>query len=197
MMENAGNELQASNVLDFLLICGRLKATKRTGWVNNKVVLPESVSDHMYRMAIISFLITDPLANRDRAIKIALVHDLAEALVGDITPFDGIKKEEKHKLEEQAMSDIRVTLQGSVVGEEIYQLWLEYEKGETREAQLLKDIDKFEMILQAFEYEGSHKGMNLQQFFDSTRGKFKTQLVKGWTYELEKRRGEQSKSTHL
>ena len=37
---------------------------------------------------------------RDKTIKIALVHDLAEALVGDITPHDGISKEEKHKLEE-------------------------------------------------------------------------------------------------
>ena len=35
-----------------------------------------------------------------RCIKIALVHDMAECIVGDITPMDGITKEEKNKLEE-------------------------------------------------------------------------------------------------
>jgi 5'-deoxynucleotidase YfbR-like HD superfamily hydrolase len=44
----------AAIILDFMLICGRLKTTKRTGWVNNKVSLPESISDHMHRMGLLS-----------------------------------------------------------------------------------------------------------------------------------------------
>ena len=67
----------AASVLDFLQICGQLKTTKRTGWVNHKVHLPESISDHMYRMSIISFLFTDTSLNRERMIKMALVHDMA------------------------------------------------------------------------------------------------------------------------
>ena len=38
--------------------------------------------------------------NRDRLIKVCMVHDLAEAIVGDITPYDGVSKEEKKILEE-------------------------------------------------------------------------------------------------
>lgn len=64
------------------------------------VSLPESVADHMYRMSMMAFLITDPLVNKDKLQKICLVHDLAESIVGDITPYDGITKEEKRKLEE-------------------------------------------------------------------------------------------------
>ena len=49
----------------------------------------------------------------------------------------------------------------------------EYEAGETNEAKLCKDFDKIEMILQAFEYE-SAQGKDLQEFFDSTAGKWRT-----------------------
>ncbi len=46
----------------------------------------------MYRMSVISFLITNEAVNRDKCIKMAVVHDMAEALVGDITPFDPVAK---------------------------------------------------------------------------------------------------------
>ncbi len=50
------------------------------------------------------------------------------------------------------MEQIRSTL-GSGVGDELFQLWLEYEEGSSKEAKLVKDFDKFEMIMQAYEYE--------------------------------------------
>lgn len=91
----------ASQALDFLRVVGKLKTLKRTGWVNNKIALPESVADHMYRMAMCSFLITDPALDRTRLMKLAVVHDLAEALVGDIVPHDErYTKELKRTLEE-------------------------------------------------------------------------------------------------
>jgi putative hydrolase of HD superfamily len=91
----------ASQALEFLRVVGKLKTLKRTGWVNNGVTLPESVADHMYRMAMCSFLITDPALDRARLMKLAVVHDLAEALVGDIVPHDvRYTKEQKRVLEE-------------------------------------------------------------------------------------------------
>jgi len=91
----------ASQALEFLRVVGKLKTLKRTGWVNNGVALPESVADHMYRMAMCSFLITDPALDRARLMKLAVVHDLAEALVGDIVPHDvRYTKEQKRVLEE-------------------------------------------------------------------------------------------------
>lgn len=91
----------ASQALEFLRVVGKLKTLKRTGWVNSGVALPESVADHMYRMAMCSFLITDPALDRARLMKLAVVHDLAEALVGDIVPHDvRYTKEQKRVLEE-------------------------------------------------------------------------------------------------
>ena len=57
-------------------------------------------STYIYRMSMLAFAVRDPRVDRDRLIKICLVHDLAESVVGDITPFDGVTKEDKRVLEE-------------------------------------------------------------------------------------------------
>ena len=57
----------------------------------------ESIADHMYRMSVMVQTVlkpSDPI-NKDKCIKMALVHDMAEAITGDITPDDGISAEEK------------------------------------------------------------------------------------------------------
>lgn len=59
----------------------------------------ESIADHMYRMSIMTQLIEDSSINKEKCIKMALVHDMAEAITGDITPDDGISAEEKLQLE--------------------------------------------------------------------------------------------------
>jgi hypothetical protein len=75
--------------------------------------------------------------------KLALVHDVAEAIVGDITPTCGVSDADKHALESAAVQRIKAMLGGTTLaGEEIEQLWLEYEAGQTAEAQLVKDFDK-------------------------------------------------------
>ncbi|KNC82162.1 hypothetical protein SARC_05543 [Sphaeroforma arctica JP610] len=181
---------RAGGVLDFVLLCGELKRTKRTGWVNNNVTLPESISDHMHRMGLLAFLCDDKTLDKTRCVKIAMVHDLAEAIVGDITPYDGVSKEAKEKMEDDAMKSIWTeTLQDSEAGKELYELWREYEDASTPEALFVKDLDKFEMICQAFEYEkAENRPGGLQTFFDGTEGVFSTPQVKSWVEELKSRR---------
>eukprot|EP00058_Branchiostoma_floridae_P015962 XP_002601450.1 hypothetical protein BRAFLDRAFT_245862 [Branchiostoma floridae] len=147
----------------------------RTGWVLRGVQNVESVADHMYRMAIMAFLLDgEGGLNRDKCIKIALVHDMAESIVGDIAPADGISKEEKHRQEKEAMLHLS-GLVGGEVGKELYSLWEEYEMESTAEAKAVKDLDKFDMVLQAFEYETlQNRPGQLQDFFNSTRGWFES-----------------------
>jgi putative hydrolase of HD superfamily len=64
-------------------------------------------------MTMLCFAISDPTIKRDRLMKICLVHDLAEAIVGDITPHDGVTKEEKRKLEEVSMMAMKFKLYSS------------------------------------------------------------------------------------
>lgn len=86
-------------MVDYLLTTGQLKALKRTGWVRMKVRLPESVADHMYRLTAMSFCIQDPKLNRDHIAKLCAVHDIAEAVIGDIIPYrySGVTKQDKFK----------------------------------------------------------------------------------------------------
>ena len=76
--------VEPTKALDFFRLVGKLKTTKRTGWVNNEVMLPESIADHMYRMSMLAMMITDPTIDKDRLIKICLVHDLGESIVGKL-----------------------------------------------------------------------------------------------------------------
>ncbi|KAG9065862.1 HD domain-containing protein 2 [Linnemannia hyalina] len=178
--------------LQFLHIVEKLKRTKRTGWVNNGIKPAESIADHMYRMGIMAMLIDEKTAgvNKDRCIKMAIVHDLAESLVGDITPYDGVTIEDKHTQERNAMHHLcRELLGWSDQAQEISGLWEEYEAAATPEALLVKDFDKFEMIMQALEYEKS-EDVTLEDFFAGTRGKFKHPMVTGWVDELEAERAQ-------
>ncbi|GJU54422.1 HD domain-containing protein 2 [Tanacetum coccineum] len=135
-------------------------------------------------------------------IKIAIVHDIAEAIVGDITPSDGVPKAEKSRLEQAALKEMCNVLGGGMRAQEIQELWREYEDNASLEANLVKDFDKVEMILQALEYETEHNKV-LDEFFLSTAaavylfnlciarcttGKFQTEIGKSWAAEIIARR---------
>ncbi|KAL9102447.1 MAG: hypothetical protein Q9163_002408 [Psora crenata] len=151
--------------LPFLHVIERLKTTPREGWRRFGLSSAESIADHMYRMSIITMLAPRSLAsklNLPHCTKMALVHDMAESLVGDITPVDGVTKEEKGRRERETMMFLGRGLlggyDGGQQGEELHRIWEEYEKGETMEARFVKDVDKLELLLQMMEYERSREG---------------------------------------
>ncbi|MED6157252.1 hypothetical protein PIB30_021754 [Stylosanthes scabra] len=178
----------ASSAIDFLSICHRLKTTKRTGWVRRDVKNPESIADHMHRMGLMALIAPDaPGVDRNKCVKMAIVHDIAEAIVGDICPDDGIPKEEKSRREQEALDRMCDALGGGSRAKEVADLWMEYEANSSPEAKLVKDLDKVEMILQALEYE-NEQGKDLDEFFQSTAGKFQTETGKAWAAEIVSRR---------
>ncbi|KAG4304846.1 hypothetical protein PORY_001899 [Pneumocystis oryctolagi] len=186
---------ESTSVLPFLHIIENLKATPRKGWLHFDIENPESIASHMYRMSIISMLFTSPFINRDKCIKMALVHDMAESIVGDITPLDKISPEEKHKRELDAM----ITLTSKILpktqseaAKEMLDLFLEYEEGKTPEASLVRDIDKFELLIQMIEYEKKTK-KNLQQFL-CVIPEIKNSLILKWVNDILKERDEFWKS---
>ncbi|KDR67713.1 hypothetical protein GALMADRAFT_273060 [Galerina marginata CBS 339.88] len=171
--------------LAFIHILERLKTQKRTGWVDHEIPNPESISDHMYRMALLAMLSEDHNIDVSKCVMMALVHDLAEAQVGDIAPREGIPKAEKHRLEAEAMHNfVHDMLHDSPAAQRINALWLEYEEGQTAEAKFVKDLDRFEMASQALEYEKNHGAQTLQPFFDSSIPKLQHPQVQEWGHGL-------------
>lgn len=184
--------IDPAKALNFFNVVGKLKTLKRTGWIDHNVSLPESVADHMYRMTMLCFALTDPQLNRDKLMKICLCHDLAEAIAGDITPTEisGVSKEDKRRLEESALNTIVDDLGNDSIGSEIRDLWNEYEARITPEANVASQLDKFEMIVQADEYEQQHasEGKRLDSFFEYTVGYFTHPEISRWDALLREKR---------
>ncbi|CAG5138837.1 uncharacterized protein ALTATR162_LOCUS449 [Alternaria atra] len=156
----------ASMQFFFLELIEALKTTPRRGWVLRGVPDPESVSDHMYRMAIMCLMAPGAHERlRMRAACMALVHDMGEALIGDITPSDGITQ--KHEREEMALKFLACTLRSSNpdFADLLLELWHEYEDGKTETAILVRQLDKLECIHQAVVYE-QRNGRDLGEFME-------------------------------
>lgn len=131
--------------------------------------------------------------------KMALVHDMAEALVGDITPVDDVKKEEKGRREAETMGFLCGGLLGGwgdgAQGASMRDIFLEYEEGKTLESVFVHDVDKVELLLQMVEYEKRAEGES--ELGDQDLGQFsrvvkKVQLeeMKEWCREILKERVE-------
>lgn len=211
---NTDLQSAACRAIDFLTLSRGLKTQPRTGWVRQEAgPRIESVADHSWRISLMAMVAgfasssssSDSTStsyavpvDTNKCIQMALVHDLAEATVGDITPYCGVSDQEKHQMELEAMTKLTTGLLGTSMGaESILSLWKEYEEGTTEEAKLVKDMDKLEMILQALEYEkdGENK-KSLDGFFDSTRGKWRTSIGEAWGKEIESRRQQQQEPSN-
>lgn len=145
----------------------------------------------MYRVALITMFAPPPLSSKiniPHCIKMALIHDLAEALVGDITPMDEVPKTEKNRREEITIDYFTSCLLGKVnsgiVGKEINDIWREFEDGKTLESRFVNDVDKIELVLQMVEYERIHEHrLDLGEFSWVTR-RILLPEVKEWANEV-------------
>lgn len=145
----------------------------------------------MYRMAILAMCSSDTTLDTTKCILMCLVHDLAEAQVGDIAPREGIPKAEKQRREAEAMHNfVHDMLHGSPAALRIEALWQEYEEGQTPEARYVKDLDRFEMASQALEYERRYADQKLDSFYDSSVPKINHPEVKAWGADLMNERQE-------
>ena len=84
-----------------------LKNVPRQGWKEKlEIDNPESVADHSYSTTVLSMILSDMKGlDSEKIIRMSLLHDLAESIIGDITP-DHITKNEKITKENHAIKQI-------------------------------------------------------------------------------------------
>lgn len=188
------------NLLELFRIVANLKRTRRTGWLDRG--LPpgetESIADHGFMMAFIAWVVAydNPDLDADRVLKLALIHDLAEAIVGDRPPYEQhelpvddpealraffsvrhVRTPENKAIkrrDEDAAAETLVGLMPPAIGAEIAALWQEYEEGTTPEARFVKNVDTLEAFLQSRIYArerpelpvGGFRDMALQEIDD-------------------------------
>jgi len=146
----------------------QLKTVKRAGWVSKvKIDNAESVADHTFSMCAIAMLLSDILGlDTCKVMKMVILHDLAESIVGDYIPGD-VPANLKITKEKRAMSFI---LSGLPRKERIEyaKTWFEYVHNRTDAARFVHRVDKLEMALQADKYaKQGHAGRLLAPFLES------------------------------
>ena len=164
----------------------QLKHLFRQGWL--RAGLPrqqcESVAEHSLGVAFLTLLLADeyvPGVNANRAVRMALLHDLGEARVGDLTPHDGVASSDKHQRERDAVREI---LSGLPRSADYLALWEDYEAGASAEARLVKQADRLEMALQATVYR-AQAGLSVEDFFNSARAAIRDPQLQALLAELE------------
>lgn len=155
----------------FWRLAAKLKTERRKGWVQRlHLSNVESVADHSYGVAMLSLYMGKSRGcDVEKLLKLALIHDLEESVIGDLTPLDKRKRGTKSVLglKRLAMDEVlrRLPLEGK---REYRELWTDLNRGLSREARLVKDLDALEMALQAGEY-GKRAGTrnSLPEFYRS------------------------------
>lgn len=147
-----------------------LKQLYRQGWLQRGIPPErcESVAEHSFGVAVLALLLAEtafPQLDACKVLRMSLLHDFGEIYAGDLTPADGVERAAKYALEQRAVQRVMEKLPN---GSTYIALWEEYEAGNTPEAQLVRQIDRLEMVLQASVYE--HQNLsNLAEFFESVR----------------------------
>lgn len=164
-------------LLKFFVEVGKLKRMPRRGWVINQIKNPESIAEHIFRAAVMTWILGERKGlNREKLLKMILIHDLCEVYAGDVTPYDSILPRTKKKLTElmktwprfsstkkkrlatkkykkewRALVKLTAKLSPKL-RKEIRNLWLDFRKGLTKEGRFAYQADRVENFLQALEY---------------------------------------------
>jgi putative hydrolases of HD superfamily len=158
-----------AHFVQFWQYARELKAEQRRGWRRLPLNRVESVADHSFALALLAMLESERRHyNVEEAIRLALIHDLEEAITGDLTPRD---KRIRGKRRVRAMKRKAVEeLVGALPPKSrrrYRKLWTDLRLGRTREARLVHDLDRLEMALQAKAYEKRVGRKRVADFYES------------------------------
>jgi putative hydrolases of HD superfamily len=138
---------EIEDVLTFLRAAERLKIVTRSGWTSEGQ--QESVAEHTWRLCLMAMLLYGRRPGIDvaRLLKICLIHDLGEAIGGDVPAPK--QQAEKSKAGQERVDLLHlITPLPADLRQEIVELWDDYEAAGSSEAKIAKGLDKLETILQ-------------------------------------------------
>lgn len=145
---------KASRVIDYYVLCNRLKNLIRKGWIvwGVKKERLESVAEHIYGVQMLAIAMYSEYEydiDLFKVIMMLAIHELEEIVIGDLTRFE-ISKEEKMIEGHKAVTELLANL---LKGQKIKDLVFEFDAGLTKEAQFAYHCDKLECDLQCKLYD--------------------------------------------
>ncbi len=178
------------DIIEFAKTIGKLKTIPRTGWVREGVEKAENVADHSFRTAVLAMILGPKLdVDSAKLVKMALIHDVGEITTSDIVVdrgenIDRSLKLEKEKKEALALKEI---FGFTDIKNEVSSLYEEMIEQQTKEAVVMKQLDKLEMAIQALEYE-QEQGKRLDEFFVNAKLYMREPLFKELLVQVLKQR---------
>jgi putative hydrolase of HD superfamily len=138
---------EASGILQFLREAERLKNVYRTSWTSGGQ--PESTASHTWRLCLMAVVVAHYLPDIDisKVLKMCVIHDLGEAIGGDIPAIYQSAQAPKSTQERADLLQLVDPLPNPI-RTEIIELWDEYDQATSPEARVAKALDKLETLLQ-------------------------------------------------
>ena len=138
---------QLTGILEFIRQAEALKDTLRTGYTRQG--RQESTAEHSWRLCLLAMVLAEHLPGVDlaRLLQLCVVHDLAEAVCGDVPAVEQHAHPDKAAQERAALHTLLVPLP-ETTRRHLAALWEEYEAAETLEARCTKALDKLETLIQ-------------------------------------------------
>lgn len=176
----------AFDILQMLQMVGRSKRILRTGWVREHVIDPESVADHSFRLVVLCMVIAPLLKlDKEKLIKMAIIHDLGEVITGDTVVERGGKvdleaRKRKDTIERENIESLFKDMKDY---EEYVDIFSEMISRKTHESKIFKQLDKMEMAMQALEYEQEQR-IVLEEFFIDTKVHITEPLLRSLLEEI-------------
>ena len=137
--------MEPKEFLAFLARLEKLKCNTRHSWTSSG--RHESVAEHSWRLAMLAMLLRDalPEVDMDKVLRMCLIHDVGEAVTGDIPSFQ--KTDANEETERQAIAELLSPLPDGLRGE-LTALFAEMDALATPEARVYKALDKLEVVVQ-------------------------------------------------
>jgi len=137
--------LNPKKLIEFLRLLEKLKCNTRHNWTTSK--RQESVAEHSWRLAVLAMLMEPEFSDLDmnKVIRMCLIHDWGEAVTGDIPAF--IKTGKDEAVEDEAILSLLEKLPKSL-SVPLTSLFEEMSLCQSKEARLLKSLDKIETLIQ-------------------------------------------------
>lgn len=162
--------MKADAALQLLLSANQLKRIPRTGWMMRGISDGESVSEHTCGVAFVCLVLADLVdrpVDRAKLLSMALLHDLPEAVLGDI-PAPALRHLAPDVKREAEEDVLRLLLDELPQRERWYTWWRDLEERASTEARLVRDADRIDMLIQAFVYEETTGNRWLDEFWTET-----------------------------